>query len=598
MKKVIFLLTLLSLLATPVLATTFSPTLLKLSAASQIQYNFDGSTLNIPLTISGSPATVIFSVFTKDKASQVGVVQNGFLGWHFVNQIDTSIFISDAVVMSTGSNTFKWEGKDENGIKVSPGDYTFYFWAFDSVTPRQLVCKTVAVGGGNSARDMIVSLDDQGKPLAQPWTVSGGHDTGGSEGSPTTKIHYKWVIGTDPLNSDLVETTSALAWADNAYIAFLPTDHSIWFKGTQTPGGQMQVTKYKWVPNGASQAQLAWGDNGSFSFSLPGKSAEFHSCVSVVDNGSHLFMPNNNFFNTTDGISELVYCNIDDGTEAKRVDLSKWWVSKDNADRGGQLNGGPTCILNAGNNLLHMSYHGTCVQQVIDPYREGDIDEITLFVNKNGDYFMDRNFATDSERPWVCNDYNAPGISTYNTTDSNGFSAMPVHALGAVSFGLMAPDGTGIGYFSFAGELYGPKWTDVFVDTGCPYDGLYSDNPSAPVTEDQVGWWYVAHDSIKGVLSNKVGVADAAPAAFTVGQNSPNPFNPTTTITFTLAKAGKTTVDVYNVAGQKIDTLVNSSLSAGSHSVTWNAGKFSAGVYFYTVKSGNLSKTMKMTLLK
>jgi hypothetical protein len=110
--------------------------------------------------------------------------------------------------------------------------------------------------------------------------------------------------------------------------------------------------------------------------------------------------------------------------------------------------------------------------------------------------------------------------------------------------------------------------------------------------------WFVAHDSIKGAISSQVGVAGAAPAAFTVAQNTPNPFNPATTITFTLAKAGKTTVEVYSVGGQKVATLLNASLNAGAHSVSWDASKHSAGVYFYTVRSGDFSRTMKMTLLK
>jgi flagellar hook assembly protein FlgD len=52
------------------------------------------------------------------------------------------------------------------------------------------------------------------------------------------------------------------------------------------------------------------------------------------------------------------------------------------------------------------------------------------------------------------------------------------------------------------------------------------------------------------------------------------------------------------VAGQKVETIASGAMSAGSHSVTWNASKYSAGMYFYTVKSGEFSKTMKMTLLK
>jgi hypothetical protein len=100
------------------------------------------------------------------------------------------------------------------------------------------------------------------------------------------------------------------------------------------------------------------------------------------------------------------------------------------------------------------------------------------------------------------------------------------------------------------------------------------------------------------VIGYQVDVADQAPAAFTVSQNSPNPFNPTTAINFTLAQAGHVTIDVFNAAGQKMDTIANANMTAGVHSVTWNAAKFSAGVYFTTVKSGDSSKTIKMTLLR
>jgi hypothetical protein len=93
-------------------------------------------------------------------------------------------------------------------------------------------------------------------------------------------------------------------------------------------------------------------------------------------------------------------------------------------------------------------------------------------------------------------------------------------------------------------------------------------------------------------------LSGCAPKLFSVAQNVPNPFNSTTVITFTIAKAGHVTIDVFNVTGHKVDTVANASMSAGSHSVTWNASKFSAGVYFYTVKSGEFSKTMKMTLSK
>ena len=93
-------------------------------------------------------------------------------------------------------------------------------------------------------------------------------------------------------------------------------------------------------------------------------------------------------------------------------------------------------------------------------------------------------------------------------------------------------------------------------------------------------------------------VEDDNPIEFVLAQNSPNPFNPTTSIDFTIPEKGIVTIDIFNIAGQKVETIENEFLNAGNHSVIWDASDFSAGVYFYILKSGKHSKTMKMTLLK
>jgi len=100
------------------------------------------------------------------------------------------------------------------------------------------------------------------------------------------------------------------------------------------------------------------------------------------------------------------------------------------------------------------------------------------------------------------------------------------------------------------------------------------------------------------ITSKEVSVTDEAPSVFAVEQSSPNPANPTTTISFTLPESGNVTADIFNVAGQKVDTLVNDFMDSGRHSVVWDGSNLSTGVYFYTVTSGEFSKTMKMTLLK
>jgi len=90
----------------------------------------------------------------------------------------------------------------------------------------------------------------------------------------------------------------------------------------------------------------------------------------------------------------------------------------------------------------------------------------------------------------------------------------------------------------------------------------------------------------------------SVPMEFEVFQNTPNPFNPATSIPFTLPEPGNVTIDILNINGQKVDTLINRYLEAGRHTVYWDGSGFSAGLYFYNVKYGGFSKTMKMLLLK
>jgi len=85
---------------------------------------------------------------------------------------------------------------------------------------------------------------------------------------------------------------------------------------------------------------------------------------------------------------------------------------------------------------------------------------------------------------------------------------------------------------------------------------------------------------------------------YTLSQNYPNPFNPSTTIKFSLAKAGRATLTVYSVTGQKIATLFNKRMNAGQVEVRWNASRLASGVYFYELKSGSFKAVKKMLLVK
>ncbi len=89
------------------------------------------------------------------------------------------------------------------------------------------------------------------------------------------------------------------------------------------------------------------------------------------------------------------------------------------------------------------------------------------------------------------------------------------------------------------------------------------------------------------------------PDEFSLKQNYPNPFNPATTIEFSIAKSSHVSLDVYNILGEKVATLVNDNLNAGQHSIVFNAAShLASGIYIYQLRAGNMVVEKKMTLLK
>ena len=88
------------------------------------------------------------------------------------------------------------------------------------------------------------------------------------------------------------------------------------------------------------------------------------------------------------------------------------------------------------------------------------------------------------------------------------------------------------------------------------------------------------------------------PNIFNLSQNYPNPFNPTTIISYSLPKSGNVTLEVFNLLGEKVATLVNEFEEAGSYKKTFNADMLSSGVYIYKLSAGSFVETRKMILLK
>ncbi len=141
--------------------------------------------------------------------------------------------------------------------------------------------------------------------------------------------------------------------------------------------------------------------------------------------------------------------------------------------------------------------------------------------------------------------------------------------------------------YQLLGSVYRPFGFPLgyMVLSGCQYD------QSRILFGTHNGLWMVTFP-VTGI--NK----DPVPANFRLGQNFPNPFNPTTTIEFSLPNRAYVNLAVYNLLGQEIETLVSEMRETGTHKTTWDATGFPSGIYFYRLNAGTFTETKRMVLVR
>lgn len=88
------------------------------------------------------------------------------------------------------------------------------------------------------------------------------------------------------------------------------------------------------------------------------------------------------------------------------------------------------------------------------------------------------------------------------------------------------------------------------------------------------------------------------PKEYRLFENYPNPFNPSTTIKFSIPEKGFVTLAVYDAAGREVSTLVSSQINAGTHELSFNASGLASGLYFYKIAVNNFTDVKKMILIK
>jgi hypothetical protein len=185
--------------------------------------------------------------------------------------------------------------------------------------------------------------------------------------------------------------------------------------------------------------------------------------------------------------------------------------------------------------------------------------------------------------------------------------------------GTLIPTGTVLAVYDENGYLCG----QATVETGgrISFTPVYSDDKSTTTVEGPdlggsinltVNGIPVQQSYTFGGLGDRIRLttlnslskpSENLPRQFGLAQNYPNPFNPGTSIEFNLPVASRATVDVYNVVGEKVTTLLDRFLPAGRYSVNWDganaSGKpASSGMYFYRLKAGEFTDAKKMMLVK
>ena len=142
--------------------------------------------------------------------------------------------------------------------------------------------------------------------------------------------------------------------------------------------------------------------------------------------------------------------------------------------------------------------------------------------------------------------------------------------------------------------------TDDMVAVFYQMPDLYTETyPPAAGYEDYMNRVYVAmysNDAETGTVAlDENGIT---PKGFSLEQNYPNPFNPVTQISYDIPDQSDISLDLYDIRGLKIKSLVSGVKPAGSHTFTLDATDMASGVYFYTLTLDNISQTRKLVLMK
>ncbi len=226
-------------------------------------------------------------------------------------------------------------------------------------------------------------------------------------------------------------------------------------------------------------------------------------------------------------------------------------------------------------------------------------------------------------RPGTNSDIYAQSIDTAGTVRWAVDGAGICTSLQGQSVPVVVPDGAGGSLIAWAdarnggSDVYAQRLsasgTSLWTANGVPVSIATSDQNNPQIAPNNTGGAILAWEDLRNNLTTRIDIYasrvnssgtlasvshSSVPGEFVLHQNSPNPFNPTTTIKYQIPHKHHVTIKIFDLLGREITTLVNEEMSPGTHTVTWDAAGYTSGVYFYRITADRFTDVKRLLLLR
>ena len=588
------------------------PTLLKIEGLSDMpDYAFDGSDLEVNFSLEGAGATVWLFVYTSGQNPPLTIEGEGpgpykdpqrdQPGWHVYEGVDYLVYKSAGERMDEGDNSITWNGRDNDGNVVSAGAYTLHLAAWDDEAFPHVVAGRV-----------FRKLGTPGRPY---WDLDREQIF---DFNAVNDMNNDWVENFEGYDTMDLSAVSDAGGARPLSAVFLDDDFSEAIAIGQS--NLLERLTIDWDANRVATVE-DWGEdhggvNGVINVEDLGGSAGQRTIASN---------PDKTIAYLTAGVSglqaQLAGYSIETGEKVSSWDMTDLFLYD---NKGADRVGGPMELSAFYDGSpdpwgLTMTSHHT---SVIARY---GYDGNLVWANRNGDGIGDTRAFNSSDNTFgdlIYGHTEAPTFKYSLFSAPDGWVSVCENGRDNVAFGsMLGQDGSGL--FKFEPKNAPITWSQYVcvVDDDTEWDGVYMniggfrhglpfndwvvDKEAASGLPDHpmVQYPYDQKKVSLGMSTDVAEVGGAVPAGYSVSDAYPNPFNPETTVRFSLPWEVDVRVTVYNEQGQKVATLADQRLGPGNFDITWDGtddsgAAVASGVYLYRIEAPDLRLSKKVTLLK